>query len=155
MLLLALILVTTAGLYVIHNVLLNAAVAEGKAKVVAQYKAEQEKQEKAVEAKQQQINVDHERITSEKDEKIKALDAQLGSALNQLRNRPSRPTNLEVSTVASSTGSCTGAELYRDDAELLIREATRADAIVAERQYYYEQYESARKKLEELNEAAK
>lgn len=70
-------------------------------------------------------------------EKIVTLNKSLNTALASLSNRPDRPS---PGTKINSTGiesakSCTGAELYRPDAEFLVREATRAD----EMKLYWEQ----------------
>jgi hypothetical protein len=66
----------------------------------------------------------------------------LNATISSLRNRPVRPA-----TVASTQPACTGAGLYRDDAEFLARLASDADQVKIERDYYYGQYESARKLL--------
>lgn len=81
-----------------------------------------------------------------KDEQIKSINDKLNAALNSLHNRPSRPS-IEYVTIAEDRSSCTGRELFREDAEFLTREAARADRILKERDYYFEQYENARKKL--------
>lgn len=57
-------------------------------------------------------------------------------------------TNISASPVVQT---CTGAELSREDAEFLAREAARADGVLAERDYYFSQYEKARLAVEKLN----
>lgn len=79
-----------------------------------------------------------------KDEEIKAINSRLDSALSSLQHRPSRTDNTPT---PGARGTCTGAELLREDGEFLAREAARADKILKERNYYYEQYERARKAL--------
>ncbi len=65
-----------------------------------------------------------------KDAEIEIIRSQLDAALVSLRERPLRRAN-----VPSTPGACppaTGAQLSREDAEFLTREAARADRIVAE-----------------------
>jgi len=63
------------------------------------------------------------------DEKTR-LAADLQRALDSLRNRPERPASGgDVPTGAADPVACTGAGLYRPDAEFLVREAARADSI--------------------------
>jgi hypothetical protein len=78
-------------------------------------------------------------IRKEKDDKIASINSQLVNAISELRKRPSRAQG-------AGNGSCgTGATLFADDAELLIREAARADKIRAGLSACYEQYDSLSK----------
>lgn len=77
---------------------------------------------------------------NKKDEEIRSVNKRLADALSGLRDRPSR-------TAGSVTGigkASTGAELSREDSQFLIREAARADEVVADRNACYALYESAR-----------
>lgn len=81
-----------------------------------------------------------------------ALIADRDALIVGLRNRPSRKGSTEtINTVTVVKEACTGRELYQEDGEFLIGEAARADKLIGERDYYYERYEAARIKLEELN----
>lgn len=75
-------------------------------------------------------------------ERIAALTAERDNLLGWVSNRPSRNDS-----VASGRSPTTGAQLSREDAEFLIREAARADEVVAERDKYYEDYAIARRAL--------
>lgn len=86
-----------------------------------------------------------------KDETIRTISDQRDAALIKLRNRPSRPTTPDTPKDSNVSQACTGRELFREDAEFLTREAARADQIVAERNYYYSQYEKVRKQLYGIN----
>ncbi len=89
-----------------------------------------------------------------KDAQIKTINSKLVAALSELRNRPIRPDPKSVSDVpkpASIVQTCTGRELYREDSEFLTREAARAEALIIERDYYYNAYEEFRNKLEMTN----
>ena len=49
---------------------------------------------------------------------------------NSLRNRPSRPASMpEVASAGDGPRGCTGAELYREDSELVVAESERAEII--------------------------
>lgn len=80
-----------------------------------------------------------------KDEEIARLNNYANNLLARMQQRPSRTE--EPNTNPSVKSSCTGRELFKEDGEFLIREAARAERILEERNYYYEQYESVRKKL--------
>lgn len=81
----------------------------------------------------------------EKDEALKRNNSAYQSLVNSLRNRKDRPNNLPSNPETGST--CTGAQLYREDAEFLAGEAARADKAIIDRDYYYGQYESIRSLL--------
>ena len=99
----------------------------------AQYKADQitETQKKEHEA---QLATDEIRKT--KDAQIANINNQLADALVSLRSRNSRTDK------ANNGQSGTGATLYAEDAEFLIREAARADEIRIGLDACYKQYDS-------------
>lgn len=71
-------------------------------------------------------------IRQEKNREIADLSRRNAALADSLRNRPERPAASQTPTPASAgpdTQSCTGRELYRPDAEFLVREAARADQI--------------------------
>ena len=99
----------------------------------AQYRADQVLQVQKIEHEQQAAT---DQIRKQKDAQIEAINNQLANAISELRKRPSRPAEANL-------GSCgTGAALYADDAEFLVREAARADKIRAGLQACYEQYDA-------------
>ena len=99
------------------------------------YKANQVTQVLKIEHEQQAAA---DQIRKQKDAQIEAINNQLANAISELRKRPSRPTE-------AVPGSCgTGATLYAEDGEFLIREAARADKIRAGLQACYEQYDAIR-----------
>ena len=99
----------------------------------AQYKADQiaETQKKEREA---QLATDE--IRKAKDAQINSINNQLVDAISELRKRSSRTDQ------ASNGQSGTGATLYAEDAEFLIREAARADTIRAGLDACYKQYDA-------------
>lgn len=85
--------------------------------------------------------IDTERKT--KDEKIRKLNADLSTALNSLRQRPTRETEVRTEGACTCKGS-DGSKLFREDAEFLVREAARADRAVNELQSCYRAYDAVR-----------
>lgn len=78
----------------------------------------------------------------DKNEKLKSNNDKLSATIVSLQQRPTRTiSNPSIATVVQA---CTGRELFREDGEFLAREASRADEVVIERDFYYEQYERAR-----------
>lgn len=103
------------------------------AEAVIKAKEEVKKRELALQAK-----ADQQVIT--KDEQIKSIRNQLDRALVELRKRPSRSG---VSNSSSPAKGSSGADLSREDAEFLVREAARADDAVAQLLYCYRMYDEA------------
>lgn len=111
-----------------------------------------QKLEKATKA-QVAVNKELQAATNQRKKEYEAqtkdLQRKLDDALVSLRHRQSRPKHLVITEVRET---CTGRELYREDAEFLTREAARAEQLIEERDYYYNAYEDARLKLEALND---
>ena len=97
---------------------------------------QQSKAEKTVRDKEHQYQANADKIRTEKDAQIKVINDQLVNAISELRKRPSR-------TAETSNGqSCNGTGLYAEDAEFLVREASRADTIRVALQACYNQYDA-------------
>lgn len=66
---------------------------------------------------------------------IRRIAAQRDRALDELRKRPSRHTGAATTGVPANPGpgsapaGCTGAQLYREDGEFLVRESARAEIV--------------------------
>jgi hypothetical protein len=84
-----------------------------------------------------------------KNAQITRLSADLAAALAGLQNRPDRPSAASVptDTGAGPNPGCTGAQLYRADSEFLVREAARADRLLADLAQCQAAYDSARAAL--------
>ena len=97
--------------------------------------------------KQQQLQMDADKLRQEKDREIRDIAARNTALVNSLRDRQSRST-ANSSTVPNtpSTGqsACTGKQLYREDGEFLVRVAREADELRAALKQCYAQYESVR-----------
>jgi hypothetical protein len=97
---------------------------------------EQAAQEKVIRNKEHQYQAAADKIRKAKDAQINAINSQLADALVSLRSRPSR-------TAETVNGqNCNGTGLYAEDAEFLVREASRADQIRVALQACYQQYDS-------------
>jgi hypothetical protein len=86
-------------------------------------------------------------LQKEKQDEIERLNQQHSIIVDGLRKRPARPAVVPMPAPAAVTESpcqCDGRQLYREDAEFLIRQARRADAVKIELEACYQQYEQAR-----------
>ena len=83
-------------------------------------------------------------IRRKKDAEIKAINTKLQSALSELRQRQERPSSADTTRDCKGT---TGAELSRQDAEFLAREAARADQLRSALGMCYQQYDTVRQAL--------
>ena len=97
---------------------------------------QQASQEEAIRSKEHQYQADADKIRTEKDAQIKAINNQLVDAISELHKRPSRAEQAKFGQ------SGTGATLSAEDAEFLIREAARADQIRIGLESCYKQYDS-------------
>jgi len=102
-----------------------------------EYKAEEIKNAKEKEHRMQDAT---DQIRKDKDAQINAINNQLANALIELRSRPSR-----TSQISSNGQNGTGAALFAEDAEFLVREATRADQIRTALDACYKQYDEVTK----------
>lgn len=74
------------------------------------------------------------KLKGEKDAKIQKLDVALTDALERLRERPARDSGADMpgDPAAGASPGCTAAQLFREDANALVREAARADRLLAD-----------------------
>ena len=107
--------------------------------------------EKALQAEQKARAVEVElqgkaaAIRRTKDAQIHSLGLELSESLQRLRNRPERPAASDVPAVAGTGGNaCTGAELYKPDAEFLVGLAASADRLRIALQSCQAAYKAAR-----------
>lgn len=119
-----------------------------KTEQYAEYAAAQE----AARAREQNLQIQADRLREDKDREIRNLNARATALTNSMRERPSRPAP-EASAVSNTaevrptaTG-CTGKELYRPDGEFLAREAARADEARVLLKQCREQYDTVMKQF--------
>ena len=96
-------------------------------------------QEKIIQQKQTENQQAADQIRRNKNAQIKAINDQLANALVQLRSRPSRSQY-----ITNNGQDGTGKSLSAEDAEFLIREATRADQIRTALDACYKQYDEVK-----------
>ena len=101
-------------------------------------------------AREQALQSTADKIRQEKTHEIRHLSAARDAALRELRDRDERPdVGSHAAADADPSGpgpaaSCTGAQLWKSDAEFLIWEAARADEVRAHLVECRAAYESAR-----------
>jgi len=97
-----------------------------------------------------QAAADDERLKNAK--KLEDSQRLLAVALNGLRDRPARPIGgPDVPQPPSSGTYGTGAGLYRDDSELLVRLASNASRVAEQRDTCYRLYGQAREALNQIS----
>lgn len=121
------------------------AIREATSSLSVKYEGKLKEAQKEALKAQNELQTAADKNREEKDEKIKDINTKLNVALSELHKRPQRPPALPQDT--NVIQACTARELYREDAEFLTREAARAAGVVEERNYYYQQYEEVRNKL--------
>jgi hypothetical protein len=99
--------------------------------------------------KEQALQASADLLRKDKDREIRDLNARAAALTNSLRVRPERPAPEaravpSTASVGPAPAGCSGPELYRQDAELLVREAERGDQLRAALKQCYAQYESLR-----------
>lgn len=119
----------------------------GYNEAVAVYEKQKTKDKEITDAAQKKLQEQADKASKDKQDAIQAADAKYSALLDSLRKRQSRPSQARPSATTEVASSCTGAQLYREDAEFLAGEAARADKVTIERDYYYERYEDARNLL--------
>lgn len=147
-----LILALLGLMYGTHKVIVYKAVSKAKAETQASMSAEYTKKllaaSELAREREQAMVASAEKIRKAKDAEIASLNARLGSAISGLSNRPQRPPSSPQSAPAPSIGAgATGAQLSREDAEFLVREAARADSLRLALSQCYRQYEQVRQNL--------
>jgi len=101
-------------------------------------------------AREQALQFAADKIRQEKTREIRHLSAARDAALRELRNRDERPAvGSDAAAAADPAGagpaaSCTGAQLFRQDAAFLVWEAARADEVRAHLSECRAAYKSAR-----------
>lgn len=92
-----------------------------------------------------------EKLKQEKDSEAKHLAARFQRVIDGLRHRPERPAPADhlpaTAGVVVAAAACTGAQLYRPDAEFLARESERADQLRIALKECQASYNEARQKL--------
>lgn len=83
------------------------------------------------------------RIENDRSNQMAVLRDDYDAILSSLRARPSRPTNMPVTSNDQSKPGATGSQLYAEDAGFLAREAADADTTRIALTACYSQYDAA------------
>lgn len=75
------------------------------------------------------LQMKHETELSTKNAKIAKLNAAVATALDSLRERPTRPVDGSLPETAAVGAGCSGRSLYAEDSRFLVSEAARADKL--------------------------
>lgn len=149
------LLIVIASLVGFHvydkNVAVKAAIVTTTSTMNKEYQTKLDKSVKEATTVSDKLLADSTISEKAKDVKIQNLTNSLNSAISSLSKRPQRQPAQVNTNPPSIASSCTGAGLYREDGSFLAGEAARADKALIDRDFYYEQYEQARKNLESMN----
>lgn len=145
----AIALALVASLIGGHVYLVNRSVARAEAVQLAEFnKQVMDNVLRTIET-EDQLKLGNKALMDKKNEDLSRITAERNRLNRMLNTRPQRDP--AISIPPNPGAACTGAELYRQDGEFLAGEATRAEKVMRERDYYYDQYEQARKKIDEFN----
>jgi len=107
-------------------------VRDGEQVIRAEWDTEKETIITAQRDKETELQRNMDKLRMEKNNELARLNTTVRSLTASLHSRPERPSAPAVPEVASAGdagGWCSGPQLYREDAELAISEAERADTI--------------------------
>lgn len=136
--------------YVDKHYAVKEAIVVTTARMNASYNAQLIAYNKAAKDKQEAMQEKADATRDEKDAKINSITVERDNAVSELRKRPKRPTSTDSAQGGTDSKACTARELYQEDAEFLTREAARAETVMVERDYYYNQYEAVRNTINGL-----
>jgi uncharacterized membrane protein YqiK len=139
------------AVFLTHNWKVNKAVNKAVAEQVAiQTKKIRELEIKSLKA-ESELKDKVQSIKGEKDAEIKAIDRKYSTTIASLRSRPERSTSSNPTTStcnAESPQGATGKELYRNDAEVLIRFARDTEELKTHLLACYQQYDTVKDQLD-------
>lgn len=143
-----------SSFYFWHTSEVKIAVTKAETALIAKYKEQADLLEAKSKKASSKIKDQQQKSDKEKDAKVKQLDTELDAFIAGLLNRPERPevtsSNTRDSSNAESTKGATGAELYRNDAEVLARYATKAEQLKIELLACYRQYDEVKQVLDKF-----
>ena len=144
--LIAVLAAATAAHYFLERKAVAVAIETTTTKIETQYKTKLIAAQKLAADQTAALNALKAQADKEKQDAVQTVDDKYRAIVSELQKRPTRTdlTSSVATAVASARKACTGAQLYREDAEFLAGEAARADKVIIERDYYYGRYEAAR-----------
>lgn len=107
--------------------------------------AEHVKAQAVARQREQELQANADKLRTEKDARIRELNARATALSNSLRDRAARPS-ADASAVSSASGAgsggCTGRELFKEDGEFLVGIAREADELRVALKQCYAQYQT-------------
>ena len=137
--------VVAAGAFWYRGELIQAGYDRAKQEIEAHYAEVARKAEAGYRERERTHTADLSAITQRTTDETRALAATVARLVGELRNRPERPAGGAMPTGGAGPVACTGAQLYRSDAQFLVRESSRADRLLADLGQCQAQYDKARK----------
>lgn len=144
------ILLVVASLFAWHKYEVNKAINKTIAEQTAIYKKQVDELTIKSLKVESELKTQVSTIKGEKDAQIKTLDTKYRIAIDSLRQRQERSSSSNStgnSCNTESTKGATGAELYREDAEFLIRFARDTEELKTQLKACYVQYDSIHDQL--------
>ena len=121
----------------------------GRQNVQAKWDAEKAATVIAQREKETELQVSMDKLREDKRREITKLTNTVATLTNSLRNRPERPAVPASASIGDAGGWCSGPQLYRNDAQLALSEAERADRIRLQLIQCQTAYEKARQATNE------
>lgn len=97
--------------------------------LIASMESAAAKQSEAYRAKEQEHAAELQAINTRASHEKNRIAADMQRTIDGLRKRADRPEGYTVPTSPADAVACTGASLFKQDAEFLVREAARADQL--------------------------
>ena len=110
----------------------------------ASYLKDYAEAEKSARTREKQLVETADTLRRQKDEQIARINSELWVSLDGVRDRPSIHDLPADTTLGQTAQGCYPAELFREHAEMALREAARADTIMSALNSCYLQYDSLR-----------
>jgi hypothetical protein len=101
----------------------------GRKNVQAQWDSEKSATITAQRTKEAALQANMDKLREEKNRETAKLRRTVAALTDSLRNRPERPDVPASASAGDGASGCTGAAVYKQDGEFLIRESARADQI--------------------------
>jgi hypothetical protein len=147
----SIVLVIITSLYFVHAWKVKTAVNKAVAEQVIIYNNKVKELEIKSLKSESELKDKVQTIKGEKDAQIKAIDRKYSTTIASLLNRPERSTSSNPTTStcnAESTQGATGKELYRNDAEVLVRFARDTEELKTYLLACYQQYDTVKDQLD-------
>jgi hypothetical protein len=144
----SLLLIVYAAHWIDKRNAVNRAVAEAREEMVAAYTKKLLEASEAAREREAYMIASADKMRKDKDARIAALSTHRDSLIVSLQQRPQRtPSPSQAAQCPCDGQAASGADLSRQDAEFLVREAARADGLREALDACYKQYDAVRDAL--------